>query len=118
MFVKPKTNPTYAPPKGQSESLEPTRVLLQVYDPALKNVLPPEGREVGTDNDLYWHRRITGGEVEVLSAEDGAKSVAAADAERARQAAEAARLKAAEEKAAAEANKSAGGQKADGDKSK
>lgn len=96
MFVKPKTNPTYAPASG-CESLEPSRVLFRVFDPALKNFIPAEGREIGTDNDLYWHRRAAAGEVEVLSAEDGAKSIA--EAERARIAAAAAEAK---EKAAAE----------------
>lgn len=30
---------------------------LRVRDPALKDFLPPEGREV-PDNDLYWPRRL------------------------------------------------------------
>lgn len=30
---------------------------LQVRDPALKDFLPEEGREVD-DNDFYWHRRL------------------------------------------------------------
>lgn len=31
---------------------------LTVIDPALKNALPPEGRNVGDDNALYWATHI------------------------------------------------------------
>ena len=40
---------------------------LVVIDPARLNTpedrLPPEGREVGDDNAMYWHRRVLDGDV-------------------------------------------------------
>lgn len=90
MFVKPNTNPKYAGIKDGEPGFEPGRIALKVFDPALKNHLPPEGRDVGSDNELYWTRRVIGGEVTVLSAEDGQKSLEAADRARAAEAAAAA----------------------------
>lgn len=91
MFVKPEKNPAYADIKEGQPGHEPARIALQVFDPALKDFLPAEGRDVGADNELYWHRRVIGKEVAVLSADDGAKSIAAAETARARAAADAAR---------------------------
>jgi hypothetical protein len=98
MFVKPNENPTYASIKEGEPGHEPGRIALQVFDPARKDFLPPEGREVGGDNDLYWHKRINSNEVSVLTAEEGKKSVEAAEAERARIAAAAEKAKAEEAK--------------------
>ncbi len=87
MFVKPNTNPKYAKTIGDTgepnPNHEPDRMGLKVYDPARKDFLPPEGRDVGNDNELHWARRLAHGEVTVLSAEDGAASVKAADEARA-----------------------------------
>lgn len=82
MFVKPNQNAKYAAIKEGQPGHEPERVQLKVYDPERRDFLPAEGRDVGEDNALHWHRRAEAGEVTFLSAEDGAKSIA--EAERAR----------------------------------
>ncbi|MDE3022258.1 MAG: DUF2635 domain-containing protein [Pseudomonadota bacterium] len=38
---------------------------LLVREPATKQVLPPEGKEV-LDGDLFWQRRIRDGDVEIV----------------------------------------------------
>ncbi len=91
MFVKPKFD----------DKAEEGLQQYQVWDPAQRNWLPAEGREVGTDHEHYWTRASIQGDVTILSAEDGAASVAAADAKRAQAAAE----KAKADKAAPDAAK-------------
>ncbi len=59
----------------------------KVYDPVLKDYLPPEGRSV--EMSLYWHRRVADGDV---TDEEGQKETEA----------KAARIHAKEEQAAAE----------------
>lgn len=80
MFVKPAANPAA---KADASAF----ATLQVFDPALKNYLPPEGREVGADHVLYWTRRINDGDVTALTAADAAKSLDAAESARAKAAA-------------------------------
>jgi hypothetical protein len=99
MFVKPAANPAA---KDDTSAFP----FLQIFDPALGNYLPEEGREVGGDNNLYWQRRINDKDVSALNAEAAAKSMDAAERARAKLAADkAAADKAAEKAANPDANK-------------
>lgn len=107
MFVKPNANPN----AGNALHISSSFDVLQVFDPATKTFLPPEGRSVdggvGEARELYWDRRIADGEVTVLSDADGLKSVEAAEAARqearAKAQTEAAAIKAKETETAAPA---------------
>lgn len=70
MFVKPKHDASAE--KGLQD--------YKVYDPALKNFIPPEGREVGADHSMYWHQLAAVGDVTILSKEDAEKASKAYDA--------------------------------------
>lgn len=82
MYVKPAENPNYDSAKHPA-----AHSVLQVYDPALKNYLPPEGRDVGDTHRFYWLRRARDKDVIPMSDNEGLASVAAADAARAKAAA-------------------------------
>ena len=71
MFVKPKHQPDHP---------EDAFKVLKVFDPALSNYLPPEGREVGRDYELYWHRLVNAGDVTVLNEAEAKASLDAAEA--------------------------------------
>lgn len=73
MFVKPKHQPDHP---------EDAFKVFKVFDPAQGNYLPPEGREVGGDNDLYWERLKNTGDVTVLNATDAKASLDAAEVAR------------------------------------
>lgn len=42
---------------------------MSVVDPQRMDTLPPEGRDVGGDHELYWLRRDMDGDVTVVSAD-------------------------------------------------
>lgn len=92
----------YVQPAPIAIEKNPELKVRKVYDPALKNYLPPEGRTVsggvGEIHELYWHRLILGKDVIVRSAEDGEKLQKQAQEDRA-----AAAQKLKDEKAAADA---------------
>lgn len=52
--------------------LVPARKDLKVPDPALRDYLPPEGREV-SGNEFYWARRIRDKDVTVRDAPPAVK---------------------------------------------
>lgn len=88
MFVKPAANAAFDE-KAEESKANPR--VLAVFDPALQDYLPAYGRDVGTDNGLYWHRRVMQGDATELSAAEGNASL---EAEFARQQAERKRLEA------------------------
>lgn len=98
MFVKPKHQPDHP---------EDAFKVYKVYDPAQQNYLPPEGREVGRDNDLYWERLKNSGDVTVLNAEDAKASLDAAEAKAAAERQALADKAAADAKVAADAKAAA-----------
>lgn len=38
-----------------------------IVDPQRSDVLPPEGRDVGGDHDVYWGRRVADGDVTAVA---------------------------------------------------
>lgn len=58
---------------------------LAVFDPARRDYLPEEGREVGPAeaHGYYWHRRLQDADIDSLDEAAAKKSVADADVKRA-----------------------------------
>ena len=61
--------------------VKPAHPELKVFDPALKDYLPPHGRDVGSDNPIHWERRLYFKEVELLSDTAGKRAVEAFEKE-------------------------------------
>lgn len=72
---------------------------LKIIDPARMDALPPEGRDVGTDNPAYWNRHLTDDSIEIVPADKVPAAIARLEK------ADAARAE--ESRVAREANKAA-----------